>query len=219
MSEKLALFYIGDWQVTPNTNTLRKGDMLKQLEPKAMDVLIALCQQQGEVLSADEIVEHCWGNAELGDNPVHKAINQLRKAFDDKPSQPTYIETIRKRGYRIVAKLNFPLNDELKAQQSSWQGESPFPGLSAFEPNEADVFFGRNEQISTLLERVSKQVSFGRAFCLILGPSGTGKSSLINAGVLPKLLHHNGYDGLGVVSYTSLDFADINQNRLFIDLA
>ncbi|MDP5133245.1 MAG: winged helix-turn-helix domain-containing protein [Paraglaciecola sp.] len=219
MSEKLALFYIGDWQVTPNTNTLRKGDMLKQLEPKAMDVLIALCQQQGEVLSADEIVEHCWGNAELGDNPVHKAINQLRKAFDDKPSQPTYIETIRKRGYRIVAKLNFPLNDELKAQQSSWQGESPFPGLSAFEPNEADVFFGRNEQISTLLERVSKQVSFGRAFCLILGPSGTGKSSLINAGVLPKLLHHNGYDGIGVVSYTSLDFADINQNRLFIDLA
>ncbi|MGO4891351.1 nSTAND1 domain-containing NTPase [Flavobacterium sp. W21_SRS_FM6] len=219
MSEKLALFYIGDWQVTPNTNTLRKGDMLKQLEPKAMDVLIALCQQQGEVLSADEIVEHCWGNAELGDNPVHKAINQLRKAFDDKPSQPTYIETIRKRGYRIVAKLNFPLNDELKAQQSSWQGESPFPGLSAFEPNEADVFFGRNEQISTLLERVSKQVSFGRAFCLMLGPSGTGKSSLINAGVLPKLLHHNGYDGIGVVSYTSLDFADINQNRLFIDLA
>ncbi|WP_340676754.1 winged helix-turn-helix domain-containing protein [Paraglaciecola sp.] len=217
MNDKL--FFLGDWQVSRSTNSVRKGDLIRQLEPKAMDVLLLLCAQQGQVLSADHIVDHCWGNMDVGDNPVHKAINQLRKAFDDKPSQPTYIETIRKRGYRIIAPLNFPLNDELKAQQSTWQGESPFPGLSAFEPNEAEVFFGRNEQISTLLERVSKQVSFGRAFCLILGPSGTGKSSLINAGVLPKLLHHNGYDGFGVVSYTSLDFADISQNRLFIDLA
>lgn len=184
-----------------------------------MDVLLVLCQQQGEVLSADEIANQCWGDVAMGDNPVHKAINQLRKTFDDKPSQPTYIETIRKRGYRIIAQLNFPLNDELKAQQSAWQGESPFPGLSAFEPKEAEVFFGRNEQISTLLNRVSKQVNFGRAFCLILGPSGTGKSSLINAGVLPKLLHRNGYDGIGVVSYSSLDFADISQQRLFVDLA
>jgi DNA-binding winged helix-turn-helix (wHTH) protein len=213
------LFFLGDWQVNPKSNTLRQGDVVKQLEPKAMDVLWILCQQQGQVLSADEIVDHCWGNADVGDNPVHKAINQLRKAFDDKPSQPTYIETIRKRGYRIIAQLKFPLDDELKAQKSNWQGESPFPGLSAFEPNEAGVFFGRNEQISTLLERVSKQVNFGRAFCLILGPSGTGKSSLVNAGLLPRLLDHNGFDGIGVVSYTSLDFADVAKHRLFIDLA
>ncbi|KXI30195.1 nSTAND1 domain-containing NTPase [Paraglaciecola hydrolytica] len=212
-------FFLGEWQVSPSTNSVRCGDVVKQLEPKAMDVLLVLCQQQGEVLSADEIANQCWGDVAMGDNPVHKAINQLRKAFDDKPSEPTYIETIRKRGYRIIAQLNFPLNDELKAQQSNWQGESPFPGLSAFEPKEAQVFFGRNEQISTLLERVSKQINFGRGFCLILGPSGTGKSSLINAGLLPKLLHRNGYDGIGAVSYSGLDFADINQQRLFIDLA
>lgn len=213
------VFYIGDWQVTPSSNSLRQGDIIKQLEPKAMDVLIALCQQQGQVLSSDDIVDLCWGKADMGDNPVHKAINQLRKAFDDKANAPTYIETIRKRGYRIIARLNFPLNQELQAEQANWQGKSPFPGLSAFEPGDATVFFGRNEQISTLLSRVAKQVNFGRAFCLILGPSGTGKSSLVNAGLLPKLLHHNGYDGIGVVSYSQLDFADVNQHRLLMDLA
>ena len=217
--QAIELFYIGDWQVSASTNSLRNGDTVKQLEPKAMNVLIALCQQQGEVLSADQIVDHCWGNVDVGDNPVHKAINQLRKAFDDKPNAPTYIETIRKRGYRIIAELTFPLNQELKAAQANWQGASPFPGLSAFEPNEATVFFGRNEQISTLLSRISKQVIAKRAFCLILGPSGTGKSSLVNAGVLPNLLDHNGYDGIGVVSYSHLDFADINQGRLLLDLA
>lgn len=219
MRQAVELFYIGDWQVSPSTNSVRNGDTVKQLEPKAMDVLIVLCQRQGEVLSADDIVEHCWSNIDVGDNPVHKVITQLRKTFSDKASAPTYIETIRKRGYRIIAELNFPLNDELKAQQSNWQGTSPFPGLSAFEPNEAEVFFGRNEQISALLSRVSKQVKVKRAFCLVLGPSGTGKSSLVNAGVLPKLLQHNGYDGIGVVSYSHLDFADIMQHRLLVDLA
>ncbi|MFT6952310.1 MAG: DNA-binding winged helix-turn-helix (wHTH) protein [Paraglaciecola sp.] len=213
------LFFIGDWQVTPSTNSLRCGNNIKQLEPKAMDVLLLLCQQVDVVLSIEEIANQCWGNTNIGDNPVHKAINQLRKAFDDKPSAPKYIETIRKRGYRIIAQLNFPLDDDSKAVQSDWQGNSPFPGLRAFEPGDTQVFFGRNQQIATLLIRISSQVTFGRAFCLILGPSGSGKSSLVNAGVLPRLLHHNGYDGIGVCAYTSLDFADVSHGRLFIDLA
>ncbi|WP_158768451.1 winged helix-turn-helix domain-containing protein [Paraglaciecola sp. L1A13] len=220
------IFYIGDWQVTPTTNCVRSGDTVKQLEPKAMDVLLLLCQQRHEygaeqVLSADDIADKCWGN-DIGDNPVHKAITQLRKAFNDKPSAPKYIETIRKRGYRIVAELDFPNAEATNSEKPSindWQGGSPFPGLSAFEPDESKVFFGRNEQITTLLTRVSTLICAKQAFCLILGPSGSGKSSLVNAGILPRLTHKNGYDGLGVVSFTSLDFADVSQSRLFIDLA
>ena len=71
---------------------------------------------------------------------------------------------------------------------NTWQGGSPFPGLRAFDAKDADVFYGRTEQISTLLKRMSKQVQFGRAFCLLLGPSGSGKSSLLNAGVVPQFM-------------------------------
>jgi DNA-binding winged helix-turn-helix (wHTH) protein/tetratricopeptide (TPR) repeat protein len=213
------LFFLGDWQVNPSTNILRRGELIKQLEPKAMDVLLLLCAQQGQVLSADDIATQCWGGMDIGDNPVHKAITQLRKALDDKPSTPTYIETIRKRGYHIIAKLDFPLDDELKAEQNNWKGASPFPGLVAFEAKDAQVFFGRNTQIATLLERISNQVSAQHTFCLILGPSGTGKSSLVNAGLLPALTGPNGYNGIGVVSHTNIDFADISPERLFIDLA
>ncbi|MFT6992524.1 MAG: DNA-binding winged helix-turn-helix (wHTH) protein/tetratricopeptide (TPR) repeat protein [Paraglaciecola sp.] len=213
-----SLFFLGEWQVNPSTNTLRCGELIKQLEPKAMDVLLLLCAQQGQVLSADDIATQCWG-MDIGDNPVHKAITQLRKALGDKASTPTYIETIRKRGYHIIAKLDFPLDDELKAEQKNWQGASPFPGLVAFEGKDAQVFFGRNTQISTLLERLSNQISAKHTFCLILGPSGTGKSSLVNAGLLPALTSKNGYNGIGVISHTSIDFADISLERLFIDLA
>ncbi|MED5514071.1 MAG: winged helix-turn-helix domain-containing protein, partial [Pseudomonadota bacterium] len=214
-----ALFFVGEWQVTPATNSIRRGEQTKHLEPKAMDVLLLLCEKQGELLTSEEIISHCWPNVALGDNPLHKVITQLRKAFEDKASDPHYIETIRKRGYRVIAEINFPLNEEQKASQTSWQGDSPFVGLSAFAPEQADVFFGRNKQIATLLQRVSAQIEFGRAFCLILGASGSGKSSLVNAGVLPALMSSNGYDGIRVHSYCQLDFADVSKERLLLDLA
>ncbi|PIW62341.1 winged helix-turn-helix domain-containing protein [Shewanella sp. CG12_big_fil_rev_8_21_14_0_65_47_15] len=212
-------FFLGEWQVNPSANSLLLGKQVKQLEPKAMDVLLFLCQRAGEVISSDEIVSHCWPGVDTGDNPLHKIINQLRRALGDSATDPTYIETIRKRGYRTLAEVRFPVGHEASATPQTWQDGSPFPGLQAYSANYADVFFGRSEQISTLLNRISQQIQFGRAFCLILGPSGSGKSSLINAGVLPNLMAANGFNGVGVVAYSSLDFADVSKGQLLTVLA
>ncbi|NWL17667.1 transcriptional regulator [Pseudoalteromonas sp. Scap03] len=212
-------FYLGEWQITPASNTIQRAEEQKQLEPKAMDVLLYLCQNQAEIVSSDALLTHCWANTETGDNPLHKTITQLRKALGDKASAPQYIETIRKRGYRVIATVEFPLADDLPSQVNTWQGGSPFLGLSAYNPTDTHLFFGRNHAISRLLESVSNQVTLQRAFCLILGPSGSGKSSLVNAGILPKLLDERGYNGIRVMSYTQLDFADVAQNRLYLDLA
>lgn len=212
-------FFFSEWQVNPSTNSLLLGKQVKQLEPKAMDVLLFLCQNAGEVVSSDEIVSHCWPGVDTGDNPLHKIINQLRRALGDSATESRYIETIRKRGYRTLAEVRFPVGHEASATPQTWQGGSPFPGLQAYSANYADVFFGRSEQISTLLNRISQQIQFGRAFCLILGPSGSGKSSLINAGVLPNLMAANGFNGVGVVAYSSLDFADVSKGQLLTVLA
>ena len=121
-------FFFGEWQITPSANSLRRGDIVKQLEPKAMDVLQLLCRHDGEVLSSDEIVNQCWPTSEVGDNPLHKIINQLRRAFGDNATNPSYIETIRKRGYRTLAKVTFPIGTEQAVSEQSWHAGSPFPG-------------------------------------------------------------------------------------------
>ncbi|OBT06803.1 transcriptional regulator [Shewanella sp. UCD-FRSSP16_17] len=216
---KKEIFFFGEWQVDPNSNSLKFGKKTKQLEPKAMDVLILLCERSGEVLSSDDIVNDCWPDSDIGDNPLHKIINQLRRAFDDKATSPRYIETIRKRGYRTIADVNFPIGHETLAEQQQWQSGSPFPGLQAYSEQYSQVFFGRSKQISVLLERISQQVKFGRGFCLLLGPSGSGKSSLINAGIIPNLMVGSGYNGVHVATYGSLDFADVAKSKLFIELA
>ncbi|SEH58763.1 DNA-binding winged helix-turn-helix (wHTH) domain-containing protein [Rheinheimera pacifica] len=212
-------FFFGEWQVEPAANTLRRGKQLQQLEPKAMDVLVLLCQHSGEVLSSDDIVSRCWPDTDTGDNPLHKTINQLRRALGDTATSSSYIETIRKRGYRTLAEVRFPLGQEQSAQPQSWQGGSPFPGLQAYDARYAKVFFGRGAQIDTLLQRIAQQVQYGRAFCLLLGPSGSGKSSLINAGVMPNLMQSGGYNGIQVMDCTSLDLADVAQQQLFSSLA
>lgn len=215
----IGTFFFGEWQVDPSANTLRLGKQLIQLEPKAMDVLVLLCQKAGEVLSSDEIVSICWPQAEVGDNPLHKIITQIRKALGDSATSSTYIETIRKRGYRTLAQVTFPLGQEQSATPQSWHGGSPFPGLQAYDARYAKVFFGRGSQIDTLLERIAQQVQYGRAFCLVLGPSGSGKSSLINAGVMPNLMQNSGYNGVKVESYSSLDLADLTPGQLLMQLA
>lgn len=212
-------FFFGEWQVDPAANTLRHGKLQQQLEPKAMDVLLLLCKHAGEVLSTDDIVSHCWPDTDTGDNPLHKIITQLRKALGDSATAPLYIETIRKRGYRTLAEIRFPLGQAQSVSEKSWQHGSPFPGLQAFNARYASVFFGRGAQITTLLERIQQQIQYGRAFCLLLGPSGSGKSSLINAGVMPNLMQQGGYNGVEVVSFAGIDLADVAPQQLFLNFA
>ncbi len=209
-------FILGDWQVKPADNSIISDTKSATLEPKAMDVLVHLCRDPGEVLSADVLLEQCWGNAPMGDNPVHKAINQLRKALGDVASNPSYIETIRKRGYRIVAPVRHLAE---QAVQVTWQQGSPFAGLSAFGPEQADVFYGRNQQVATLLDRVVKQVDFGHAFCLVLGRSGSGKSSLIQAGLMPALARPGGHQGVRQLTHCAIDLADISSDQFWLDIA
>jgi hypothetical protein len=65
---------------------------------------------------------------------------------------------------------------------------NPFPGLRPFQTDEAHLFHGRREQVSELLQRMAR-----RRFLAVVGTSGTGKSSLVRAGLLPAL--YRGYMG------------------------
>jgi len=63
-----------------------------------------------------------------------------------------------------------------------WSG-SPYPGLRAFTDEEGAIFFGRGHETDALVRRVSG----GGRFVAVIGPSGSGKSSLVAAGLLPRI--------------------------------
>ncbi|MFN4117061.1 MAG: transcriptional regulator, partial [Inhella sp.] len=129
-------FRFGDWLVRPASHALQRGDQTVALEPRLMQVLALLCSAPGQVFSADELLQRCWDDAELGDNPVHKCLALLRKALGDSASSPRYIRTLRGQGYCTVAPVE-ALDAPAPAQP--WTGASPFVGLRAFDARHAPV--------------------------------------------------------------------------------
>jgi len=67
-------------------------------------------------------------------------------------------------------------------------GRAPYPGFFAFDEDDAAIYFGRDDDIRRLIQRLeSRRIEGGRRFVAVLGESGTGKSSLLRAGVIPRL--------------------------------
>ncbi|TDQ55404.1 WD40 repeat domain-containing protein [Actinorugispora endophytica] len=87
-------------------------------------------------------------------------------------------------GHFVAYRLENPPDPELTWDRS----RIPFPGLEAFNEDEAAVFFGRDVQISEVVRRLHESGTDTPArFVTVVGASGSGKSSLVQAGVLPRL--------------------------------
>jgi len=108
-SEKAAPdLLIGDWRVSAERNELSRGGKTLRLEPKAIEVLGRLAARAGEVVSREELLEAVWPGVIVGDDALSQAIIKLRRAFGDDAREPRYIQTISKRGYRLVAPIASP---------------------------------------------------------------------------------------------------------------
>src|SRR5687767_7706843 len=93
---------IGDWTFDPDANELRRGDERRRLEHRAARTLELLCSRPGQVVTPDEIVAHVWNGRAISANSVPVVISDLRQALEDDARSPRYIETVAKRGYRLL---------------------------------------------------------------------------------------------------------------------
>ena len=94
---------VGDWRVSPRRNELQRDGKSVRLEPKAIEVLAHLARHAGEVVGREELLAAVWPGVVVGDDALTQAIIKLRKALEDDAHRPKYIETISKRGYRLIA--------------------------------------------------------------------------------------------------------------------
>jgi len=93
---------IGDWQADRTTGRLVRGADERPVEPKVMDLLFLLASRPGGVFPKPEIAAALWPGVTVGDDSLSRCVFKLRRALDDDPRAPRYIETIPKRGYRLL---------------------------------------------------------------------------------------------------------------------
>ncbi|HEX2759126.1 MAG TPA: winged helix-turn-helix domain-containing protein [Rhizomicrobium sp.] len=95
-------FRLRDRIVTPARNIIAGPEGETGIEPKIMQVLCVLASEPGRVFSRAELIDKVWGTEYGADESLTRAISLLRKALGDTRSEPAMIETIAKRGYRLL---------------------------------------------------------------------------------------------------------------------
>jgi Tol biopolymer transport system component/DNA-binding winged helix-turn-helix (wHTH) protein len=132
-------FRIAEWEVQPAVNRVRRGDQIVRLEPKVMQVLVCLAEHAGDVVTRETLIARVWPDVFVTDDVLHRAIRELRRVFGDDTAAPRYIETIRKRGYRLIATVSTGLDRISEASPAELGIVAPMAGAIAIATPVASV--------------------------------------------------------------------------------
>jgi DNA-binding winged helix-turn-helix (wHTH) protein/Tol biopolymer transport system component len=94
---------IGEWHVDPTLQTLQRGDELVRVPPKPLAVLLRLAREPGACVRRTVLIDEIWERQFVNDEVLSRTVAELRRYLGDSAKEPAYIQTIPKRGYRLVA--------------------------------------------------------------------------------------------------------------------
>jgi transcriptional activator of cad operon len=106
---------IGDWCVNPTSGQISRDGETARVEVRTMRLLLCLAEHAGEVVSIEDLLNQVWSEVSVAPDSVYQAVASLRRLLGDDPKEPTYIETVPRLGYRMVAAVS-PWVDPSNAQ-------------------------------------------------------------------------------------------------------
>jgi adenylate cyclase len=145
-----ASFRIGDWHVIPDSGRLQRQGAEVKLEPKVMKVLQCLAQNPGMVVSREQLEASVWTGTVVGYDAISSSIIKLRKALGDNSRNPRYIETVSKKGYRLVAEVTF---DTVIPKES--KGDRETEAIEPAPSKSSEIVETKNRSVSTRLVAAS----------------------------------------------------------------
>ncbi|HTT23873.1 MAG TPA: winged helix-turn-helix domain-containing protein [Candidatus Sulfotelmatobacter sp.] len=119
-------FRVGPWLVQPSLNTISQNGTSTRVEPKVMEVLVCLSHHAGKPVSKEELLETVWPDTFVSDDVLKRSVSELRRVFEDDARESRIIETIPKRGYRLLEAVQ-PVNGSLPKTADPQPAESSLP--------------------------------------------------------------------------------------------
>jgi len=125
-----ATLRVGDWSVNRLTGELARDGACLRLEERTLRLLTFMADHAGQVLSADELLTHAWPGVVVSPDSLYQAITLLRRQLGDDARNPTYIATVPRRGYRLVAQVVHGAQPTDAAAVASTEPATPMPAAT-----------------------------------------------------------------------------------------
>jgi DNA-binding winged helix-turn-helix (wHTH) protein len=174
-----------------NRQLLRNGEPIA-LNSKYLDVLLLLVRHSGQLVEKQRIFDEVWDGVFVTDAALTQCIKDIRKQLGDDASSPRYIKTVPKHGYIFIgdvvdadAGIAAPVSAGAASAGSSAAAAPigrPYKFLDYYTEQDANLFFGREQEVDVICSQILAHRSF-----ILHGRSGVGKSSILRAGLMPKL--------------------------------
>ncbi len=138
---------IDGWLAQPMLNALTRDAVTVRLRPQLMDLLVCLASRPGKVVLKDEILAAVWDGRWIAESGLSRCIAELRSALGDDARQPHIIQTVTKRGYRLIARVEPVSVSDIAATQAfpTALREAATPPTSDDSPKPAHSFWRRLE--------------------------------------------------------------------------
>src|SRR5947209_12893874 len=103
-TEQSRILRFGVFEVDLQRGQLRKDGLKLKIQEQPFQILILLAQRQGDVVTREELRQRLWPGATFGDfsHALNNAVNRLREVLGDSAESPRFVETLPRRGYRLI---------------------------------------------------------------------------------------------------------------------
>lgn len=179
---KVAGYQCEDFFLDVQNRRLLQAGQEVALNAKNFEVLHLLIRHQGQLVEKQRLFDEIWQKVIVTDAALTQCIKDIRKQLGDEVAQPRYIKTVPKHGYVFIGKAVAVAQANGAPARAVPPPARPYKFLDYFTEQDAALFFGREAEI----EAISSQILAHRCF-ILHGRSGVGKSSLLRAGLLPRL--------------------------------
>src|SRR6266545_2808475 len=166
---------VPSWRLDVDNECLRRGEQAVALMPKAFAVLRYLVEHPGRLVTKAELFDAIWPDTYVSDGVLKNCVMELRKALEDEARAPQFIETVYRRGYRLIA----PLTTASPVSSSKFHVPPPKP-----TPNPQHLVptpVGREAEIVQLHGWLEKALRGERQVVFVTGEPGIGKTTLAEA--------------------------------------
>ena len=120
-------FRIGEWSVDPALDEISRGAEVVKLEPRMTRLLCRLAESRSQVVSYRDLLDSVWAGVVVGPASVYQGVSALRRILGDTGDTPTYIATVSRKGYRLVAPVEMPAGSPVAQDDPGTPSATPVP--------------------------------------------------------------------------------------------